>query len=73
MFTVFLRLFVHPPYTNTIILLITSVVFCRYQITGDDVMRSINDTANSAVRAGLIVSQERKPSCGSGTMCVMHS
>ena len=36
-------------------------------------MRSINDTANSAVRAGLIVSQERKPSCGSGTMCVMHS
>ena len=36
-------------------------------------MRSINDTANSAVRAGLIVSQERKPSCGSGTTCVMHS
>lgn len=44
----------------------------RYNICSDDVFRGINDTTNSALLAGLNISQGRCPNVR-GTTCQMHA
>jgi len=43
----------------------------RFQIQKCDIFRAVNDTANSALKTGLLISDYRKPD--GGTTCQMHA